>query len=53
MQLLYQELQVPLPAMIVGLESLKTFGLEEFNPEQQIELSSYFNHLIEAMRRFQ
>lgn len=53
MQLLYQELKVPLPAMLVGLESLKTFGLEEFNPEQQIELSSYFNHLIEAMRRFQ
>jgi hypothetical protein len=53
MQFLYQELKVPLPAMLVGLEALKTFGLEEFNPEQQIELSSYFNHLIEAMRRFQ
>ncbi len=52
MQLLYQELRVPLEAMKTGLLSLKTSSLEQFNSRQQEELSPYFEHLIEAMRRF-
>ncbi|ACK68430.1 Phycobilisome protein (plasmid) [Rippkaea orientalis PCC 8801] len=46
MQLLYQELQVPLDAMICGLKNLKTYSLQQFNPEEQQELAPYFDHLI-------
>lgn len=52
MQLLYEELRVPLDAMILGLENLKVFGLQEFSSEEQGELSSYFDHLITAMQQF-
>ncbi|NJM86722.1 MAG: phycobilisome protein [Hydrococcus sp. RU_2_2] len=53
MQLLYEELRVPLEAMIVGLENLKTFGLKEFQEQEQEDLKPYFNRLIANMKQFQ
>jgi hypothetical protein len=53
MQQLYQELQVPLHAMVVGLEGIKTASLERVEPEQQAELIPYFDHLITELSRFQ
>ena len=52
MKQLYQELQVPLNAMIVGLENLKSYSLQQFSMEQQVSLSPYFDHLIDAMKQF-
>lgn len=52
MELLYQELQVPLNAMICGLENLKVYSLQQFKPEQQQELSAYFDHLIAHLQEF-
>ena len=52
MELLYQELQVPLEAMICGLENLKIYSLQQFNPEQQPELTPYFDHLIGHLQDF-
>ncbi|MBL1210059.1 phycobilisome protein [Geminocystis sp. GBBB08] len=52
MELLYQELQVPLPAMILGLENLKYFSLEEFLPEEKYQISPYFDHLINELKQF-
>ena len=53
MRLLYQELSVPLEAMICGLENLKTISLQQFKPEEQGELTPYFDHLIMALKQFQ
>jgi hypothetical protein len=53
MQQLYQELQVPLHAMVVGLEGIKTASLNRVEPEQQAELIPYFDHLITELGRFQ
>jgi len=39
MNLLYQELQVPLDAMIVGLEGIKAASLKRVVPEQQAPLA--------------
>jgi hypothetical protein len=52
MRLLYEELQVPLDAMICGLEHLKTYSLQQFSPEEQPELTPYFDHLIHHLQRF-
>jgi Phycobilisome protein len=52
MEQLYQELQVPLAAMVMGLEQLKVFSLEHFAPAQQNELEPYFDRMIESMRKF-
>lgn len=52
MQLLYEEMRVPLEAMVLGLENLKVFGLNEFTEKDQAELSPYFEHLILAMKQF-
>ena len=52
MKQLYQELQVPLDAMILGLEQLKVFSLKYFAAAQQDDLEPYFDHLIESMRQF-
>jgi hypothetical protein len=52
MELLYQELKVPLPAMILGLESLKYFSLEEFLSAEKNNISSYFDHLINELKGF-
>jgi Phycobilisome protein len=53
MQKLYQELQVPLDAMVVGLEGIKTAALSRVSPEQEAELIPYFDHLIGELRQFQ
>ncbi|ELR97453.1 phycobilisome protein [Gloeocapsa sp. PCC 73106] len=52
MQLLYQELQVPLDAMIYGLENLKKYALKQFNRKEQEELIPYFDRLIDSLRTF-
>ncbi|OLP19328.1 phycobilisome protein [Leptolyngbya sp. 'hensonii'] len=52
MQLLYQELQVPLDAMVVGLEGIKTASLKRVEAEQQAALAPYFDHLIEQLKQF-
>lgn len=51
MQLLYQELQVPLDAMVVGLEGIKQASLQRvaIAPETY---APYFDHLIEQLRQF-
>ncbi|MBW4691541.1 MAG: phycobilisome protein [Lyngbya sp. HA4199-MV5] len=52
MQLLYQALQVPLDAMVVGLEGIKTASLKRVEPEQHAVLTPYFDQLIEPLKRF-
>ena len=52
MELLYQELQVPLPAMISGLEGLKAASLQRIEPNLAEIISPYFDHLIEQLRQF-
>jgi allophycocyanin-B len=52
MEQLYQELQVPLDAMILGLEQLKVFSLQHFEPEAQKSLAPYFDRLSESMGQF-
>lgn len=52
MRLLYQELQVPLDAMICGLEHLKTYSLQQFPSEESQELTPYFDHLIHHLKCF-
>ncbi|MBW4616321.1 MAG: phycobilisome protein [Desmonostoc vinosum HA7617-LM4] len=51
MQLLYQELQVPLDAMVLGLEGIKTSSLKRVEPNQQEILAPYFDHLIGKLKR--
>ena len=52
MEQLYQELQVPLDAMVLGLEQLKVYSIQQFSPEAQASLAPYFDHLIKAMQQF-
>ena len=52
MKQLYQELQVPLDAMVLGLENLKLYSLEQFSTEKQATLAPYFDRLINAMKKF-
>ena len=52
MEQLYQELEVPLDAMVMGLEQLKVFSLRQFNTDKQDDLEPYFDRLIESMRQF-
>jgi hypothetical protein len=52
MQLLYQELQVPLDAMVVGLEGIKTASLKRVEPDQSATLAPYFDRLIEQLKQF-
>ena len=52
MEQLYQELKVPLPAMVLGLEKLKLYSLEQFEEQQREDLATYFERLIKAMKRF-
>ncbi|BAZ12617.1 phycobilisome protein [Calothrix sp. NIES-4071] len=50
MKLLYQELQVPLDAMVVGLEGLKAASLRRCEENQLV--APYFDHLIQKMAAF-
>lgn len=52
MQMLYTELRVPLDAMVVGLEGIKTASLKRVEPEQQPQLAPYFDHLIDQLKQF-
>jgi hypothetical protein len=52
MEQLYQELQVPLDAMVLGLENLKFSSLEQFEEPEKTELAPYFEHLIDKMKDF-
>jgi Phycobilisome protein len=63
MQELYQELQVPLEAMVIGLKGIKTASLRRCEASQQNvmptakrnkdDIAPYFDHLIEKMSSFQ
>ncbi|MEG4808937.1 phycobilisome protein [Microcoleus sp. F8-D3] len=52
MKLLYQELRVPVSAMICGLEQLKKVSLQHFNSEDRDLLSLSFDHLITGLKKF-
>jgi hypothetical protein len=52
MQELYQELQVPLQAMVLGLEGLKRASLKRLPETERDSLQPYFDHLIEQMKQF-
>lgn len=54
MNLLYQELQVPLNAMILGVENIKNNSLRRCQVIQPQEtLAPYFDHLIRQLAHFQ
>ena len=53
MQELYQELQVPIDAMIHGLVCIKIVSLKRLAPEHQNELAPYFDRLIEELKLFE
>jgi Phycobilisome protein len=52
MNLLYEELEVPLPAMVVGLEGIKKASLQRVEPAQQELLAVYFDQLIDRLKKF-
>ena len=52
MNLLYQELQVPLDAMVVGLEGVKAASLKRINPQHHTRLIPCFDQLIDQLRQF-
>ena len=53
MEQLYQELKVPLDAMVLGLKNLKKHSLDQFPSEQALQLSPYFDSLISQMEQFE
>lgn len=53
MNLLYEELHVPLDAMVVGLEGIKTASLQRLTPEQQASVATYFDQLTDRLKQFQ
>ena len=52
LRLLYQELQVPIDAMTVGLQGLKAASLRRIEPSQHAIVSPYFDHLITQLKSF-
>ncbi len=52
MNSLYQELQVPLDAMLVGLEGIKTACLSRVESDRRSEIAPYFDCLIEQLKQF-
>ncbi|MEM8504426.1 MAG: phycobilisome protein [Cyanobacteria bacterium P01_D01_bin.1] len=52
MEQLYEELQVPLPAMVTGLIGVKRASLRRFPIETYPALSPYFDHLIARLSTF-
>lgn len=53
MNQLYQELKVPLPAMVVGVEGLKAASLKRVPADQQAAIAPYFDHLLTQLKTFQ
>ncbi|MEA5465416.1 phycobilisome protein [Leptothoe sp. PORK10 BA2] len=50
---LYQELQVPLDAMVYGLQSLKTASRKQLNLAlNDNRVNPYFDHLIQSLSQF-
>ncbi|NMG06517.1 phycobilisome protein [Brasilonema sp. UFV-L1] len=52
MKELYKELQVPLDAMVVGLENIKIASLKRIDSDQQAACAPYFDHLITQLKSF-
>jgi hypothetical protein len=52
MELLYQELAVPLDAMVLGLEEIKASSLKRSLGIDSATLAPYFDHLIDKMKHF-
>ena len=52
MELLYEELQVPLPAMVKGLEGIKAASLGRFDAATGEAIAPYFDHLIAQLSAF-
>jgi hypothetical protein len=52
MRQLYVSLEVPLDAMVVGLNGLKGASLKRVDPAQQAVLAPYFDHLTEQLEAF-
>lgn len=52
MNLLYQELGVPLPAMVLGLEGIKAASLNRCASGDRAKLAPYFDRLIDKLRQF-
>ncbi|EDX83668.1 Phycobilisome protein [Synechococcus sp. PCC 7335] len=52
MEQLYEEVQVPLPAMVAGLIGVKRASLRRFPIETYAALSPYFDHLIARLSTF-
>lgn len=52
MEQLYEELEVPLPAMVEGLKGIKKAGLSRFSSEARPVLAPYFDHLIARLSAF-
>jgi len=52
MEQLYDELSVPLPAMVAGLIGIKRASLKRFPVESYPALSPYFDHLIARLSTF-
>jgi Phycobilisome protein len=53
MDLLYRELQVPVDAMVLGLQELKTASLARVEPDLKLTLAPYFDRLITKLQGFQ
>jgi Phycobilisome protein len=53
MNLLYRELEVPLDAMVLGLQELKIVSLARVEPELRSSLIPYFDRLIDKLQDFQ
>jgi hypothetical protein len=46
-------LQVPLDAMVLGLQELKTASLARVEPDLKLTLAPYFDRLIIKLQSFQ
>jgi allophycocyanin-B len=52
MEELYQELKVPLAAMVLGLENLKKYSLQKFSASEHQEIGNYFDRFIIQLKGF-
>ncbi|AFY37061.1 Phycocyanin [[Leptolyngbya] sp. PCC 7376] len=52
MEQLYQELKVPLPAMLCGIQGLKTVSLSYVEKDVDIKFAQSFDHLLTQLQQF-
>lgn len=52
MEQLYQELKVPLDAMVYGLEQLREYSIDELKGQNLGDVAPYFNHAIDRLQEF-